>query len=151
MERNKTSSTNPSHLSLSLSPFLCRMTDDITMGYIVEHVLKRKLTVVDRFHSHLESMRLIPPSQIESQVTLSYGSYGNEMNVLRLKGFSEKDDPSRLKSLHCRLFPGSTMGSSSSSSASAVEMLKASGSSSGSSVGGNPLICPDRSALLRRR
>jgi len=120
-----------------------RMTDDITMGYIVEHVLKKKLTVVDRFHSHLESMRLIPPSQIESQVTLSYGSYGNEMNVLRLKGFSEREDPSRLRSLHCRLFPGSTTSSS-------VGVMSGS-TGTGGGPWDNTLICPDRSSLILRR
>merc|ERR1712168_883725 len=119
-----------------------RMTDDVTVGYIVEHVLKRKLTVVDRFHSHYELMRHIPPSQIETQVTLSYGSYGNGMNVLRLKGFPEREDWSRLRSLHCRLFPGS-------SSVIAGEDDREVSRMSLSSA--NPLICPDRSSLLRKR
>ncbi|ROT75314.1 fringe, partial [Penaeus vannamei] len=44
-----------------------RLPDDVTIGYVVEHVLRRKLTVLDEFHSHLESMKLLNTDNLASQ------------------------------------------------------------------------------------
>jgi hypothetical protein len=45
-----------------------RLPDDVTMGYIIEHLLKKPLTVVDQFHSHLEPMKFIRREILEDQV-----------------------------------------------------------------------------------
>lgn len=34
-----------------------RMPDDVTMGYLIEKLLRVRLTVVAQFHSHLENMK----------------------------------------------------------------------------------------------
>lgn len=82
-----------------------RLPDDVTMGYIIEHLLRKKLTVVDEFHSHLEPMRLLNTDSLDRQVSFSYSQYGTEMNVLPLDGLDTRLDPTRLLSLHCKLFP----------------------------------------------
>ncbi|XP_013785628.1 fringe glycosyltransferase-like [Limulus polyphemus] len=82
-----------------------RLPDDVTMGYIIEHVLKKKLTVIEHFHSHLEPMNLIKPETFEDQISFSYSRSGNETNVLTVEGFDKECDPTRFLSLHCRLFP----------------------------------------------
>jgi len=38
------------------------------MGYIVEHMLRKQLTVIDKFHSHLEPMKFLKHSQLTDQV-----------------------------------------------------------------------------------
>eukprot|EP00095_Tigriopus_kingsejongensis_P005382 maker-scaffold770_size100439-snap-gene-0.22 protein:Tk05382 transcript:maker-scaffold770_size100439-snap-gene-0.22-mRNA-1 annotation:"Fringe glycosyltransferase " len=81
-----------------------RLPDDVTMGYIAEHLLQTPLTVVEEFHSHLEPQRLIE-HDLESQISFSYSQYGNAMNTLAIEGFSPEADPTRFKSLHCKLFP----------------------------------------------
>jgi fringe protein len=76
------------------------------MGYIAEHVLKTPLTVVAEFHSHLEPQRFLGSgSAVDDQIYFSYSKYGNEMNVIAIEGFVAEEDPTRFKSLHCRLFP----------------------------------------------
>ena len=45
-----------------------RLPDDVTLGYIVEHLLNKKLTVVDNFHSHLEPMKFIKMNSLADQV-----------------------------------------------------------------------------------
>lgn len=45
-----------------------RLPDDVTVGYIVEHILSKQLTVVPQFHSHLESMALLPNASLSEQV-----------------------------------------------------------------------------------
>ncbi|XP_071451154.1 fringe glycosyltransferase [Hetaerina americana] len=83
-----------------------RLPDDVTMGYIIEHILGHHLTVVDEFHSHLEPMRFLPEESFPEQITFSYSRYGKEQNVLKIeKGLPMKDDPTRLLSLHCILHP----------------------------------------------
>lgn len=82
-----------------------RLPDDCTIGYIIEHLLKQHLTIIDQFHSHLEALYLIKQHQLETQVTFSYSKYSGKLNVLNIEGFDEKEDPTRLKSLHCTLFP----------------------------------------------
>jgi len=82
-----------------------RLPDDVTMGYVVEHLLRKQLTVIDKFHSHLEPMKFLKHSQLSDQISFSYSRYGQEMNVLNLDGFNNQIDPYRFLSLHCLLFP----------------------------------------------
>ncbi|XP_057667628.1 fringe glycosyltransferase [Diorhabda carinulata] len=82
-----------------------RLPDDVTMGYIIEHLLKQPLTVIDQFHSHLEPMKFIRRDMIEDQISFSYAKSKDEWNVIRIDGFSESEDQYRFLSLHCFLFP----------------------------------------------
>ncbi|XP_034105887.1 fringe glycosyltransferase [Drosophila albomicans] len=82
-----------------------RFPDDVTMGFIIEHLLKVPLTVVDNFHSHLEPMEVIRPDTFQDQVSFSYAHMKNQWNVIKVDGFDLKTDPKRFYSLHCRLFP----------------------------------------------
>ncbi|CAG9865557.1 unnamed protein product [Phyllotreta striolata] len=82
-----------------------RLPDDVTMGYIIEHLLKQPLTVVDQFHSHLEPMKFIRKDTIEDQLSFSYAKAKEEWNVVKIDGFSETEDQYRFLSLHCFLFP----------------------------------------------
>ncbi|XP_055845041.1 fringe glycosyltransferase [Episyrphus balteatus] len=82
-----------------------RFPDDVTMGFIIEHLLKVPLTVVDNFHSHLEPMEFIRPDTFHDQVSFSYARMKNEWNVVKVDGFDLKTDPKRFYSLHCNLFP----------------------------------------------
>lgn len=82
-----------------------RLPDDVTMGYIVEHLLKKNLTVVENFHSHLEPMKFLKKEALSDQVTFSYSKFGKELNVLNIDGFPLRVDPTRFLSLHCQLFP----------------------------------------------
>ncbi|KAM6137009.1 LOW QUALITY PROTEIN: beta-1,3-N-acetylglucosaminyltransferase manic fringe [Pterocles gutturalis] len=85
---------------------LIRLPDDCTVGYIIECKVGGQLLPNALFHSHLENLQLIPPSQITQQVTLSYGVFENKLNVIELSGpFSPQEDPSRFRSLHCHLYP----------------------------------------------
>ncbi|GIY34123.1 hypothetical protein CDAR_383081, partial [Caerostris darwini] len=82
-----------------------RLPDDVTMGYIIEHILQKKLTVIDLFHSHFEPMKFLKQENFVDQISFSYSRFGHEMNVLQIEGFDEKVDPTRFLSLHCHLFP----------------------------------------------
>ncbi|XP_030560849.1 fringe glycosyltransferase [Drosophila novamexicana] len=82
-----------------------RFPDDVTMGFIIEHLLKVPLTVVDNFHSHLEPMELIRSDTFQDQVSFSYAHMKNQWNVIKVDGFDLKADPKRFYSLHCQLFP----------------------------------------------
>lgn len=82
-----------------------RLPDDVTMGYIIEHMLHKKLTVMDEFHSHLEPMQFINTDTLQNQVSLSYSQYNNDMNVLPIEGIDKTIDPTRLLSLHCKIYP----------------------------------------------
>ncbi|GFO33208.1 beta-1,3-n-acetylglucosaminyltransferase [Plakobranchus ocellatus] len=82
-----------------------RLPDDCTIGYIIEHLLKQRLTIINLFHSHLEALWLIKRHQLEKQVTFSYSKYSGKLNVLNVDGFDVEEDPTRLKSVHCLLFP----------------------------------------------
>ncbi|KAK8756717.1 hypothetical protein V5799_000582 [Amblyomma americanum] len=75
------------------------------MGYIIEHLLKKNLTVVENFHSHLEPMKFLKKEALSDQVTFSYSKFGKELNVLKIDGFPLRVDPTRFLSLHCQLFP----------------------------------------------
>lgn len=83
-----------------------RLPDDVTIGYIIEHMLASNLTVIEQFHSHLEPMKFINANSLADQVTFSYSNYGNEMNVVNLEGgIDARLDPTRFLSIHCKLFP----------------------------------------------
>ncbi|XP_062710172.1 fringe glycosyltransferase-like, partial [Aedes albopictus] len=82
-----------------------RFPDDVTMGFIIEHILNVPLTVVDAFHSHLEPMEFIRPETFHDQVSFSYARMKNEWNVVKVDGFDLKTDPKRIYSLHCYLYP----------------------------------------------
>lgn len=45
-----------------------RLPDDVTIGYIIEHLLGINLTVVEKFHSHLEPMKFIRKEILKDQV-----------------------------------------------------------------------------------
>lgn len=47
-----------------------RLPDDVTMGYIIEHLLKKPLTVVEQFHSHLEPMKFLRKETFHDQVNI---------------------------------------------------------------------------------
>lgn len=83
-----------------------RFPDDVTLGFIVEYLLKVPLTVVDSFHSHLERMDHIDPETFRNQISFSYAHIKDDWNILRVDGyFDVNEDPYRFKSLHCYLFP----------------------------------------------
>ena len=87
-----------------------RLPDDVTVGYIVEHLMGVPLTVVRSFHSHLEPLRLIPESAMAEQISFGYASppsTSQQSNHINVRGLSELEDPTRFISLHCHLFPGS--------------------------------------------
>ncbi|PNF42912.1 hypothetical protein B7P43_G12325 [Cryptotermes secundus] len=46
-----------------------RLPDDVTMGYIIEHLLRKPLTVIDQFHSHLEPMKFLRQDTFHDQVS----------------------------------------------------------------------------------
>ncbi|XP_054991673.1 beta-1,3-N-acetylglucosaminyltransferase lunatic fringe [Sorex araneus] len=83
-----------------------RLPDDCTVGYIVEALLHVPLTRSGLFHSHLENLQQVPPSELHEQVTLSYGVFENKRNAVHIRGpFSVGADPSRFRSIHCHLYP----------------------------------------------
>ncbi|XP_069840032.1 beta-1,3-N-acetylglucosaminyltransferase lunatic fringe [Dendropsophus ebraccatus] len=83
-----------------------RLPDDCTIGYIIESVLGVKLIRSNLFHSHLENLHQVPQSEIQNQVTLSYGMFENKRNAILMKGaFPVEEDPSRFRSIHCLLYP----------------------------------------------
>ncbi|XP_015261452.1 PREDICTED: beta-1,3-N-acetylglucosaminyltransferase manic fringe [Gekko japonicus] len=83
-----------------------RLPDDCTVGYIVECKLGGRLLANNLFHSHLENLQLMQKDQLAKQVTLSYGIFEKKLNAIKLAGpFSQHDDPSRFRSLHCILYP----------------------------------------------
>ncbi|XP_057325172.1 fringe glycosyltransferase [Microplitis mediator] len=82
-----------------------RLPDDVTMGYIIEHLLKKQLTVVEQFHSHLEPMKFLNNDTFHEQISFSYSKGPRvEWNIVKIDGFDLKDDPNRFRSIHCRLF-----------------------------------------------
>ncbi|KAF0763619.1 fringe glycosyltransferase, partial [Aphis craccivora] len=75
------------------------LPDDVSVGYVIEHLLKIQLTRVEQFHSHLEPMRLIKKDLFNEQLTFSY-SLDNDPNTVDVDGFNEITDPTRFLSLH---------------------------------------------------
>ncbi|XP_054159609.1 fringe glycosyltransferase-like [Oppia nitens] len=60
-----------------------RLPDDVTIGYIVERLLNKKLTVVDGLHSHLEAIKVVNRDQLRRVITLSYSQMSNiDINTL---------------------------------------------------------------------
>lgn len=49
-----------------------RLPDDVTMGYIIEYLLKKQLTVVEQFHSHLEPMKFLNKDTFHEQVISTF-------------------------------------------------------------------------------
>lgn len=87
-------------LALQMMPHAGAVISSVT-----EHLLRKQLTVIDEFRSHLEALWLIKPYQMKKQVTFSYSKYGEKVNVVNVAGFSNSEDPTRMKSIHCHLFP----------------------------------------------
>ncbi|XP_065200820.1 fringe glycosyltransferase [Planococcus citri] len=87
-----------------------RLPDDVTMGYIIEYLLGKPLTVIDEFHSHLEPMKFLQQDTYHKQITFSYSNLGKEEeNTIKIDGFDVDKDPTRFLSLHCYLFPHFSM------------------------------------------
>ncbi|XP_071963892.1 beta-1,3-N-acetylglucosaminyltransferase radical fringe-like [Antedon mediterranea] len=84
-----------------------RLPDDVTVGFISEVLLDTQLTQVMLFNSHLQSLWNIPRDQLTKQVTLSYGDRVKHKNIIKILDghFSNEEDPTRLLSLHCMIFP----------------------------------------------
>lgn len=61
-----------------------RLPDDVTIGFIVEHILKVNLTLVEQFHSHLESMRYL--TNLGDQVRIQFSFFSTrKLNFLVIK------------------------------------------------------------------
>ncbi|CAM9187961.1 unnamed protein product [Lampetra fluviatilis] len=94
-------------LTLKMSPWVSggefmatadkiRLPDDCTVGFVSEWLLRVPLTHSPLFHSHLEGLAQLPTDSLTSQVTLSYGMFGNRRNVVTIRGpFSLAQDPTR--------------------------------------------------------
>lgn len=85
---------------------LLRLPDDVSLGYLIEHLLKVKLTVLDKFHSHLEDLNEINRDDIHKQISFSAGGRPRIVkNVVRVpEEYIVEDDPRRFRSLHCFLY-----------------------------------------------
>lgn len=103
-------------LALKMKPFVSggkltrvcdaiKLPDDVTLGYIIENRLNKKLTRIDEFHSHLEPLRRIPSEAFRDQLTLSYGLHSDPPNTVEISEPVIQDDPSKLKAVHCLLYP----------------------------------------------
>nr|CAB3246641.1 Fringe 7 [Phallusia mammillata] len=79
--------------------------DDCTFGLIVTQLIGTNLTESPLFHSHLEKLGNLNSSSLTQQACLSY----NGKNVVNLPAslpqFSKEDDPTRILSLHCNIYP----------------------------------------------
>lgn len=67
-----------------------RLPDDVTMGYIIEHLLKKQLTVVEQFHSHLEPMKFLNKDTFDEQVCFSILFWNYEIIQFRKTRYSPK-------------------------------------------------------------
>lgn len=84
--------------------------DDVSMGYIIEHLMDTKLVVIPEFRSHLETMKHIRPEEFKKQISFGYfGLNSPDVNVIQIDGFSVTADPTRFYSLHCLLFPNAAI------------------------------------------
>lgn len=68
------------------------MPDDVTVGYIVEHLLQKKLTVIDSFHSHLEPMKFIKSTSLSDQVRVSSIEGNHQARVSSMRFINLKSD-----------------------------------------------------------
>lgn len=82
-----------------------RLPDDCTIGYIIEYLLHKELTVIKEFHSHLEGLGQIKLTDIKKQITFSYYADSTRTNVVDIKGYPLGEDPTRFHSIHCHLHP----------------------------------------------
>eukprot|EP00057_Strongylocentrotus_purpuratus_P008138 XP_011662612.1 PREDICTED: beta-1,3-N-acetylglucosaminyltransferase radical fringe isoform X2 [Strongylocentrotus purpuratus] len=82
-----------------------RLPDDVTIGFIIEVLLKKPLTKVQTFNSHLQQLARIPTKQLQNQLTLSYSITEKRRNVVNMVSIMS-DDPTRFKSFHCTYFRG---------------------------------------------
>jgi len=81
-----------------------------TFWCIVEHLLDKRLTVVDRFHSHLESLRLLRIDELAHQISFSAdGSHRNLVTVPGDGALIDVEDRQHFRSLHCFLFPTASL------------------------------------------
>ncbi|XP_038067364.1 beta-1,3-N-acetylglucosaminyltransferase radical fringe-like [Patiria miniata] len=87
-----------------------RLPDDVSMGFIIDGVLHVPLTRLDIFNSHLQGLNRFDESKLPKQVTLSYYLSASRNNTITLHNaaFTKEQDPTRLKSLHCRLYPNAS-------------------------------------------
>ena len=83
-----------------------KLPDDIALGYLINYLLNVNLTVIPKFHSHLEPLYDIPTKNFHNQISFSAGSYrADEENVVKVPEiYPAKDDPQRFRSLHCFLY-----------------------------------------------
>jgi hypothetical protein len=82
-----------------------RLPDDCTIGFIVYYYLKKELTVIAGFHSHLEGLWRIGHVNLDSHITFGYSQSGEQWNVVHVPGFDITSDPTRFRSIHCLLYP----------------------------------------------
>ena len=77
-----------------------RLPDDVTMGYVAEHLLKVPMTVMQEFHSHMEPHKALSDDRLLAEA-ISYSYILKEdstlSNVLDIQDglFSLQDDPTR--------------------------------------------------------
>lgn len=60
-----------------------RFPDDVTLGFIVEYLLKVPLTVVDTFHSHLERMDQLDSESFREQVRLHDHDFMGKFSIIQ--------------------------------------------------------------------
>jgi hypothetical protein len=84
-----------------------RLPDDVTLGFLMVNVLGIELTEMKNFHSHLETLYVIPVEELQNQPVLSGGTmqYENDNLVAIPYMFEPRQDPLKFRSLHCHLFP----------------------------------------------
>lgn len=85
-----------------------RLPDDVTLGYIIDYMLNVPVTVIHKFHSHLEPMKSISSEKLAHQISLSFSNNTGYMNVIDMEGLNVKvfdtvQDPTRFLSFHCYL------------------------------------------------
>jgi len=82
-----------------------RLPDDVTIGFVISYYLNKELTIINKFHSHLEGLLLINEAKIRESITLSYGERRNKPNVVSIRdGLDAESDPTRFYSIHCLIY-----------------------------------------------
>lgn len=69
-----------------------RLPDDVTVGYIIEYLLRKPLTVIEQFHSHLEPMKFIRAEALKQQISFSYSKIAPSNNNEVVDGGSAAGD-----------------------------------------------------------
>jgi len=83
-----------------------RLPDDVTMGFLIEHLAGVGLVKIPEFHSHLEPLKLI--EDLDQQISFSYSSPEDSLvNLVDIHEpvFTVSEDPTRFYSLQCYLVP----------------------------------------------